>query len=188
MRELKSIEEKILDRALFLIGKNHSCRISIRDIAKTANVNISAVNYYFRSKEEMLNQAKELYIINTESILDIFKDDSVDNRERLIRVANEIMEYNIRYPGITVLLKESADKEDNVSKRIIEVSKELSDKVNNLLDIVVGSKNDNHYYRIVFWASINYPLDNYVLNYDKSKLEQKEARLEYLEYLLKRLG
>ena len=50
MRDLNSVEEKILDRALYLIGKTGSMNVPIRAIAKEANVNVSAVNYYFRTR------------------------------------------------------------------------------------------------------------------------------------------
>ncbi|WP_198536644.1 TetR family transcriptional regulator [Paenibacillus sp. DMB5] len=73
MRELKNIEERILDRALYLMGKNKSCNIAIRAIAKEANVNVSAINYYFRSKDEMLKLVKEFYIENTLAVLSILQ-------------------------------------------------------------------------------------------------------------------
>ena len=38
VRELKSVEEKILDRSLYLFGKNGSTNVPIRTIAKEANV------------------------------------------------------------------------------------------------------------------------------------------------------
>ncbi len=72
MRELTSIQEKILDKALYLIGKNASFNVPIRAIAKEANVkeanvnvNVSAINYYFRTKEEMMKYVKEFYLDNT---------------------------------------------------------------------------------------------------------------------------
>lgn len=74
MRELTSIQEKILNKALYLIGKNASFNVPIRAIAKEANVkeanvnvnvNVSAINYYFRTKEEMIKHVKEFYLANT---------------------------------------------------------------------------------------------------------------------------
>jgi len=74
MRELKSVEEKILDRALYLIGKNKTMDVPVRAIAKEANVNVSAINYYFRSKEEMLKQVRQFYLTNTESVVVILNN------------------------------------------------------------------------------------------------------------------
>lgn len=186
MREFNSVEEKILDRALYLIGKNHSCKISIRAIAKEAGVNVSAINYYFRSKEEMLKQAKELYIANSNSIIDILKDENISDEEKLIIVSNEIMEYNMRYPGITVLLHDASGKEDDISRRIIEVSDELLRSVNSLLENLIRDKDsDIHFQRMIFWAGINFPLDNNILHRsDTDKLGDKDTRINYINYLL----
>ena len=64
MRELKGIEEKILDRALYLFGKNGTTNVPIRSIVREAEVNVSAINYYFGSKDNMMNYIKEFYLEN----------------------------------------------------------------------------------------------------------------------------
>lgn len=84
MRELKSVEEKILDRALYLMGKSGTTNVPIRAIAKEAEVNVSAINYYFRSKNEMLQQVKEFYITNTTGVHSILDDEAYTEEERLI--------------------------------------------------------------------------------------------------------
>lgn len=185
MRELRNVEEKILDRALYLIGKNHSCSISVRAIAKEAGVNVSAINYYFRSKEEMLRQAKELYITNTLSITEILRTE-YGNEEKLVFSANEIMEYNIRFPGITFLLKDARENGDDISKKVLEVSQEMTDGINLILDDFIGSKGgDIQYKRMIFWASINYPIEvNGLSQFDSEILEVKETRLTYINNLL----
>ncbi|WP_283657926.1 TetR family transcriptional regulator [Paenibacillus sp. RC343] len=107
MRKLKSIEERILDRALYLMGINKTCDIPIRTIAKEANVNVSAINYYFRSKEEMLRLVKEFYIENTLTVLAILNNKNYKVEEMLVLTANEIMEYSLRFPGNMVILRDS---------------------------------------------------------------------------------
>ncbi|WP_312370419.1 TetR/AcrR family transcriptional regulator [Lachnoclostridium sp.] len=187
MRELKSIEEKILDRTLYLIGKDGSCNISIRAIAKEADVNVSAINYYFRTKEEMLKQAKELYIINTQSITAILEEEYGDE-EKLITACNEILEYIIRYPGIIVLLKDAKEKEDEISKRILNASQEMSNGINDLLDKVLKEDNLNQYKRMIFWSAINYPVENQWINhFNTSIMEDREERISYIKYLLSML-
>ena len=52
MCELTSVEQNILDKALYLIGKNSSFNVLIRAIAKEAGVNVSAISYYFGTKDE----------------------------------------------------------------------------------------------------------------------------------------
>ncbi|WP_033165389.1 TetR/AcrR family transcriptional regulator [Clostridium sp. KNHs205] len=186
MRELKSIEEKILDRALFLIGKNHSCDIPVRAIAKEAGVNVSAINYYFRTKEEMLKQAKELYIENVHSILSILEKEEYNEEEKLIYATNEIMEYIIRYPGITVILNESSKLEDETSKKILRTSKNMTNRVQQLLDYLINQDELRcQYKRMIFWASINYPIENNEFtDVDKKIIEDRDSRIAYIRYLI----
>lgn len=188
LRELKSIEEKILDRTLYLIGKNRSLNVSIRAIANEAEVNVSAINYYFRTKDEMMMQAKELFIINTLTITSILEDISMNPEKRLINSINEIMEYNIRYPGISVLLKDAREKTDEFSVRLINVSNEMTKKINLLLDHVLLKSESNHYKRIIFWSALNYPLeDNGFDNFNVAILRDKEDRISYIKQLLNML-
>ncbi len=95
MRKLKSIEERILDRALYLMGINKTCDIPIRTIAKEANVNVSAINYYFRSKEEMLRLVKEFYIENTLTVLAILNNKNYKVEEMLVLTV-PMKSWNIR--------------------------------------------------------------------------------------------
>lgn len=45
---------KIISVAIDLIGRHSNLNITTREIAKKANVNLAAINYYFRSKENLL--------------------------------------------------------------------------------------------------------------------------------------
>ncbi len=191
MRELKSVEEKILDRALYLIGKNRSSDVSIRAIAKEANVNVSAINYYFRTKEEMLRQIKEFYIANTLAISSIMDNEAYDEEEKLVLAANEIMEYCLRFPGITVILREAsnAEDEDETSKNIIKVSKEMHEKIEKILcNIIKGNKLSFKHKQMIFMSSILYPIENNdIMNIDETIINSRESRIEYIKHIIKLL-
>ena len=187
MRELKSIEEKILDRALYLVGKNRTTNISVRAIAKEAEVNVSAINYYFRTKEEMMRQVKELYIVNTLSIMAILTDAGMEPEEKLIYSINEVMEYISRYPGLSALLQDARERTDETSVRLLQVSNEMTEKINLLLDTLLeDDKNKiNSYKRIIFWSAINYPMEeNGVNNYEVLNLADHEIRISYIRHLI----
>ncbi len=49
----KSTKDKILEAANVLFAKNGFGGTSIRDIASEANVNLAAINYHFRNKENL---------------------------------------------------------------------------------------------------------------------------------------
>lgn len=191
MRELKSIEEKILDRTLYLIGKNGSTHVSIRAIAKEANVNVSAVNYYFHTKEEMINQVKEFFITNILSISLILDSKEYDGEERLVLAANEIMEYTLRFPGATVILREASNlKEvDEISMNILKIAKEMHLKMEKTLRDVVNDKSDSFKYkRMIFSSSIIYPIENSdIIDFDKDIINTREGRIEYIKNIIRLL-
>jgi AcrR family transcriptional regulator len=188
MRELKSVEEKILDRALYLMGKNRTIDISIRAIAKEANVNVSAINYYFGTKEEMLRQVKEFYITNTLSISSMLDNGEVDEEERLVLSANEIMEYIMRFPGITVILRDAATfKEvDDISTKILQANNEMHEKMKGLLkNIIKADEHSISYKQLIFMSSITYPVENSdILTTEYTILNSREERINYIRHLV----
>ncbi|QUL53432.1 TetR/AcrR family transcriptional regulator [Paenibacillus tritici] len=191
MRELKSIEERILDRALYLMGLSNTCKISIRAIAKEANVNVSAINYYFRSKEEMLRMVKEFYIENTLTVSSILNNVEYDDEERLVLAANEIMEYSLRFPGNSVIFKDSqklADV-DETSRKIVDLSLELSNRLSGLLcNLIAGDEASTRYKNLIFMSSINYPTEqDDAIGLGRTLLNEREARITYLKLLIKAL-
>ena len=125
MRELKGIEENILDRALYLFGKNGTTNVPIRSIVREAEVNVSAINYYFGSKDNMLNYVKEFYLENITQAYAALYDSSLSDEEKIIKCSNEIIEYSLRYPGVLVMNKEasSAKEKSEMDLKIIEKSK-----------------------------------------------------------------
>jgi AcrR family transcriptional regulator len=191
MRELKSIEERILDRALYLMGKNKTCDISIRAIAKEADVNVSAINYYFRTKEQMLRLVKEFYIENTLTVAAILRNNELEDEERLVLAANEIMEYSLRFPGNMVILRDSVKRaeEEKTSKRVVELSLEIENGLSHLLRQVIPGDDVNYTYKtMIFLSSVNYPTEyEGMANFGSSLLAERENRIAYLTLLLRTL-
>lgn len=188
MRELKGIEEKILDRTLYLIGKNGSSNVSIRAIAKEANVNVSAINYYFRTKDEMLRHAKEFYMSNTRMITSILDQEELEEEEKLILFANEIMEYVIRFPGITVLLKEAVEHiEDEISQQIVAVTHQMHQKMEYTMRKVINKDQQRfEYSRMIFMSSLIYPIENFdITRYDEGLISNRDNRIKYITHLIK---
>jgi AcrR family transcriptional regulator len=188
MRELKSIEEKILDSALYLIGKQGTCNVPIRAIAKEAGVNVSAINYYFRTKEEMLRNTKEFFIKNSIEIYSILDQEEYSKEERLVMFANEIMEYTMHYSGLTAIFKEAErlKEEDEVSKSIIEVTRELHTKMNKILNSVSKSNPSVFQFNsIIFMAALTYPAEKQdSFSHDQSLVTNKEKRIEYIKHVI----
>ena len=190
MRELKGIEEKILDKALYLFGKNGTTNVPIRSIVKEAEVNVSAINYYFGSKDNMLNYVKEFYLENISQAHAALYDDSLSDEEKLIKCSNEILEYCLRYPGVLVMNKEAASaiEKSEMDIKIIERSNEENIKLYSVLKNVLNcSEEDFKYRKTIFMASITYPATNEDGAYNKEIISTEEERLIYIKNLIKLL-
>lgn len=191
MRELKNIEEKILDRALYLFGKNGSLNVPIRTIAKEAEVNVSAINYYFRSKDEMIKNVQKFYIQNTILAYSKLDNEELSDEEKLILCANEIMEYALRYPGVLVMQREAAkaDEDEEISREIIDITESLNKKLDRVLKkVITTSESRFTYAKMVFLSSIIYPTSDFNTEDFKNELiNDKEKRIEYIRYILNML-
>lgn len=189
MRELKSVEEKILDRALYLFGKNGSTNVPIRTISKEANVNVSAINYYFGSKDEMIRTVQAFYIENTIAAYLPLDNDELNDEEKLVLCLNEIMEYSLRYPGVLVILKEAvnAEEKDEMANKIIDITANMNNKLDEvLIRVFKASEKDFQYKRAIVLSSILYPTnDDNIELFDKGILENKIERINYIKYILK---
>lgn len=191
MRELTSIEQNILDRALYLIAKSGSFNVTIRAIAKEANVNVSAINYYFRTKDEMLRLVKEFYIDNTIAAYEPLDNHDYTDEEKIISCANEIIEYTLKYPGILTMLKEANKEKDTdpTSAKIVKLTAEMNTKLDNILSSALNCKEDHfEYKRMIFLSSILHPATNLnITNLMPPIIDNKEHRLKYINYVLETL-
>lgn len=84
---MKDTREKILMIALDMFGEYGFNGVSTRDISKKADVNISAINYYFNSKEglylEVIKYIADLIKVKFQRCVDIInncKDKSIDEK------------------------------------------------------------------------------------------------------------
>ena len=53
-------QSKMMATALDMIGKQANLNFTIREFAKRAGVNLASVNYYFRSKENLISEIESL--------------------------------------------------------------------------------------------------------------------------------
>lgn len=188
MKELRNVEEKILDRALYLFGKNGSSKVSVRSIVKEAGVNIGAINYYFGTKENMLLNVKKFYIDNINKAYSPLYNEDLEDGEKLIACANEIIEYSIRYPGVLVMNKEAlmSEEKDEMDIEIIESMKIANEKLDYVLKSVLCSENEKFQFdKTIFISSIVYPFtDETEVVFDKEVKNCKDKRIEYIKYII----
>ena len=95
---------KILETAANIIGRERNINLTIREIAKRAEVNIASVNYYFRSKEKLIYEVELLMLEKISQIFSMLSDDRPNIRKRLISWADSYVKRLLEYPGIIYLI------------------------------------------------------------------------------------
>lgn len=96
-------QKKIIDTALRIIGVEGNLNVTVREIASEAGVNLASINYYFRSKDNLLSEIENCfssYLIDNEKV---FFDESLPPKERIIIWAERLMTLFFKYPGIILM-------------------------------------------------------------------------------------
>ena len=97
-----SVQGKIIEATIECIEREGIQAVTIRKIAKLAGVNSAAINYYFRSKEKLVEEVMRNTVEHVfEDWREIVNDESRSVRERLFLLFTDYMEGAIMYPGIS---------------------------------------------------------------------------------------
>jgi AcrR family transcriptional regulator len=97
-----SVQGKIIEATIECIEREGIQAVTIRKIAKLAGVNSAAINYYFRSKEKLVDEVKRSTLEHVfEDWREILNDESRTVRERVFLLFTDYMEGAIMYPGIS---------------------------------------------------------------------------------------
>lgn len=97
-----SAQGKIIEATIECIEREGIQAVTIRKIAKLAGVNSAAINYYFRSKEKLVEEVMRSTIENVfEDWREIINDENRSVRERLFLLFTDYMEGAIMFPGIS---------------------------------------------------------------------------------------
>lgn len=95
-----SKKEHILKITLELLKKEGFEGITIRKIAKEADVNVALIHYYYGSKEKLINTVVQMFVVSTKQSFSVFDDQTLPPRERLKRFLIRYLETHQKYPFI----------------------------------------------------------------------------------------
>lgn len=190
MRELDSIREKILDKTLYLVSHKGSYDVSVRDITQAAGVNVNAVNYYFGSKDQLLEEMEAFFVENYLAAYAVL-DQELEDEEKLFLFANEVMEYTLSYPGIPFIFRSKLEtEEEGIIKRFLDnQATPLSDRIDLLLTSVFGVRGaERQMLRIVFDAALVAPVSlGTGYQFDTAELTDVAVRHHYIRFLIRTL-
>jgi len=99
---LNPVREKIILAAIETIERDGFPAVTIRSIARRAGVNSAAINYYFRSKDNLLEEVfKKTIEHSAEDLKTILNADGKAPQEVLEEFLLYLMDGAVLYPGLT---------------------------------------------------------------------------------------
>ena len=96
-----SVEDRIVQAAIECIERYGIQGATNRKIAELAGVNNAAINYYFRSKEVLVERCMRVTLDNAFDWEDIANLPGRTARERCAAIFNDLIQGGINYPGLT---------------------------------------------------------------------------------------
>ena len=99
-KEKSETRERIIKAVLKIIGQKGAVKFTVREISKVANVNLSAVNYYFRSTNNLLNEVEIYFAEKVQEISSILKGEDAYTKLTLTEWAKSMMELLSKNTGI----------------------------------------------------------------------------------------
>ena len=94
-------EERIVSAAIMCIEQYGLQGSTIRRIAEKAGLNSAAINYYFRSKDRLLEKAIDVSLQNAFDWNDYRVPETYTPQERIEAVLSRLIEGAHAYPGLT---------------------------------------------------------------------------------------
>lgn len=95
-----STRERILHATLELINNEGIEHVTIRKITEAAEVNIAAVNYYFGSKENVINEALKALMNKLNGTFKQLDDPAVPAQSRLRNFLHRYADETLAYPDV----------------------------------------------------------------------------------------
>lgn len=96
-----SVEEKIINAAINCLEKYGVEGATNRVIAAEAGINSAAINYYFRSKEVLIQKAMERTMDHAFDWSDFPDSPGLSIHERCYNIFDHLVEGGVNFPGIT---------------------------------------------------------------------------------------
>lgn len=87
-----STKDKILYTTLKILKKEGIENITTRKVAKEAKVNIALINYHFGSKDNLINEAIKIIMLELQKLLDTLDKKEIEPKKRLKLFLSEYVE------------------------------------------------------------------------------------------------
>jgi AcrR family transcriptional regulator len=96
-----SVEQKIILATIDCIEKYGMSGATNRRITQLAGVNLASINYYFRSKNALIQRCMEVTLQNAFDLTDVSAMPGVSAQDRCIAILMNLVEGGFRFPGLS---------------------------------------------------------------------------------------
>lgn len=93
-------KKNILNATLELIKTEGADQVTLRKITAAANVNLALVNYYFGSKDKLINEALKMLLTSFQDNFAVLDDTTLNPKDRLKAFMLQYVDYILQYPGL----------------------------------------------------------------------------------------
>lgn len=93
-------QKNILNATLELIKTEGADQVTLRKITAAANVNLALVNYYFGSKDKLINEALKMLLTSFQANFTVLDDTALNPKDRLKAFMLQYVDYISQYPGL----------------------------------------------------------------------------------------
>lgn len=132
--------ERIIKAVLDIIGKKSDVRVTVREISDRADVNLAAVNYYFRTKQKLFDEIEKYFFKKVFEANKILDDTSEAPYKRILRWAKEITGLISENPGIIWIISNKVMKKE---KSGVFLNEFIHKKDQRIIDLIRDATNIN---------------------------------------------
>lgn len=194
---MKNIEnadtkQRILDAAIIMFVKECRLQSTTRELAAKAKVNLASLNYYFHTKNKLIEEIEGIISQQIESICQILSDTSVSPFKRLFDWGYQMMTYLLENPGIVYLWAEKRIHTRASNENALRL---IQDNENNLINSLASLSTEQDaeklkYKAVQFFSCIINPVimelgvkDNIAIS-----IQDEWVRREYIETIVSQLS
>lgn len=191
--ENKTTKEKILHATLEIIGNKGVQHITTRKIAARADVNIAAINYYFGSKDNVVNEALKTFTNKLMRPFNHLDDMTVPPEERLRNFLRSYADSTLEYPDVFRNFIDQIIHNSNLSFEDIEFMKKVGwEKLKILIRHITPTQNDEvllHMKIFQMFSSLEFPvlMGEKMKNLSQFDYYNRDCRYKYVDLVLQSL-
>jgi AcrR family transcriptional regulator len=142
-------KETILNAALKLITTEGLEKVTLRKIASCAEVNLALINYYFGSKDKLINESLKLLLADFKEHFHILDDMSIRPKQRLKKFLKQYAASIFNYPELVKELLGKGDLSFDSQMEYVMYMKTLGvNKVERTIKEITGEE-DNDKLRVM---------------------------------------